>query len=167
MNVTNYVSSFVATLTWRRQCVGDGGRGDIGDLRIDHPAKRLLGYLGTKGAPILFTTPPWDHQRIYAAATRGPHKSAYEHQDFLRDEMAEMILRHQWIVLPYEQVKDLPGLRLSPIGVVPQRTRRPRTIVDYSFHGVNDDTCRLAPGEAMRFGKAFQRLIESIVKADP
>ena len=116
---------------------------------------------------MVFTTPPWDHQRIYAAAIRGPHKSAYEYQDFLRDEMAEMILRRQWIVLPYNDIKDLPGLRLSPIGVVPQRDRRPRTIVDYSFYGVNDETCRLAPEEAMRFGQAFQRLIEDIVNADP
>ena len=81
--------------------------------------------------------------------------------------MVEMILRRQWIVLPYDEVKDLPGLRLSPIGVVPQRDRRPRTIVDYSFYGVNDETCRLAPEEAMRFGQAFQRLIEDIVNADP
>ena len=81
--------------------------------------------------------------------------------------MAEMILHHQWIVLPYNEVKHFPGLRLSPIGVVPQRDRRPRTIVDYSFYGVNDETCRLAPEEAMRFGQAFQRLIEDIVNADP
>jgi hypothetical protein len=81
--------------------------------------------------------------------------------------MVDMILRRQWIVLPYHAIKDLPGLRLSPIGVVPQRDRRPRTIVDYTFYDVNADTCRLAPEEAMRFGRAFQRLLEDIVNADP
>jgi len=108
------------TLGWEETIRRRRGRGNFGDLNIRHPAKRLLHYLGHHGAPVVFTTPPWDHQRIYAAAIRGPHKSAYEHQDFLRDEMAEMILRRQWIVLPYNDIKDLPGLQLSPIGVVPQ-----------------------------------------------
>jgi hypothetical protein len=58
-------------------------------------------------------------------------------------------------------------LRISPIGVVPQRDRRPRTIVDYSFSGVNQETCPLAPAEAMQFGKALQRIVDDIVNADP
>ena len=40
----------------------------------------------------MLTMPPWDSQRIYAAATRGPHKSTYEFQDFLRKKMVDMIL---------------------------------------------------------------------------
>jgi hypothetical protein len=39
--------------------------------------------------------------------------------------------------------------------------------MDYMFYGVNTDTCRLAPEEAMRFGRAFQWLLEDIVNADP
>jgi hypothetical protein len=85
--------------------------------------------------------PPWDSQRIYATATCGPHKSTYEYQDFLRNEMVDMILHREWIVLPYQAIKDLPGLCLSPIGVVPQQDRQPRTIVDYTFYGVNTNTC--------------------------
>ena len=50
--------------------------------------------------------------------TRGPHKSTYKHQDFLQNEMADMIRHQLWIILPYDEVKDL---RLSPIGVVPWR----------------------------------------------
>ena len=38
--------------------------------------------------------------------------------------------------------------------------------MDYTFYGVNADTCQLAPEEAMRFGRAFQRLLEDIVNAD-
>ena len=79
-------SGWNATVKQRR------GRGDFGDLAIQHPATRLLRYLGKHGAPVVLTTPPWDHLRTYAAATRGPHKSAYEYQDFLRNEMVEMIL---------------------------------------------------------------------------
>ena len=72
------------------------GQGDTGNLDFEHPAARLLSHIGKKGVPIVFTMPPWDTKRIYAAATRGPHKSAYEFQDFLRNEMVDMILRRQW-----------------------------------------------------------------------
>jgi hypothetical protein len=82
--------------------------------------------------------------------------------------MADMIEKDQWIVLPYKQVKALlPHLRISPIGVVPQRDRRPRTIVDYSFSGVNQETCPIAPTEAMQFGTALHRIVEAIVNANP
>jgi len=51
-----------------------------------------------------------------------------------------MINKNQWIVLPWDVAKNLPGLRLSPLGVVPQRGRRPRWIVDYTWWEVNKDT---------------------------
>ena len=73
----------------------------------------------------------------------------------------------QWLILPYAQVKHLPGLRLSPIGVVPQHSRRPRTIVDYTYHGVNQETVRLTAPEAMQFGRTLQRLLQRIGDADP
>jgi hypothetical protein len=86
------------------------GQGDTGNLDFEHPAACLLHLIGKKGVPIIFTTLPWDSKRIYAAATRGPHKSAYEYQDFLCEEMVDMILCQQWIILPYDLIKDLPGL---------------------------------------------------------
>jgi hypothetical protein len=52
--------------------------------------------------------------------------------------MADMVEKGFWAVVPYTQVRHLPNLRLSPIGVVPQRDRRPRTIVDYTFSDVNE-----------------------------
>ena len=61
----------------------------------------------------------------------------------------------------------MPNLRLSPIGVVPQRECRPRTIVDYTFFGVNDETIPLTAPESMQFGKALHRIIQAIVRADP
>jgi len=126
LNLRKYIerdTHLLSTVGWNEFVRERRGRGDLGDLVIEHPAARLLRHVGTRGVPIVLTTPPWDSKRIYAAATRGPHKSAYEYQDFLRNEMVDMILRRQWIVLPYHAIKDLPGLRLSPIGVVPQRDR--------------------------------------------
>ena len=49
--------------------------------------------------------------------------------------MADMVEQQFWFVLPYELVADLPQLHISPMGVVPQRERRDRPIVDFSFSG--------------------------------
>ena len=78
-----------------------------------------------------------------------------------------MIQRGQWLVLPAKAVLHLPGLRVSPPGVVPQRERRPRWICDYSWWGVNQDTLPLAAMEAMQFGHALDRILREILLADP
>ena len=81
-----------STLGWNEFVREHQGRGDMGDLEVEHPAACLLRHIGKKGVPIVFTTPPWDSQRIYAMATHGPHKSAYKFQDFLCNKMVDMIL---------------------------------------------------------------------------
>ena len=101
------------------------------------------------------------------ARRRGPHQSAIEYREFLYDEMATMADKGQWLILPYSDVKDLPGLRLSPIGVVPQHSRRPRTIVDYTFYGVNPESVPLTAPEALQFGRTLHRLLQCIGDADP
>jgi hypothetical protein len=160
-------SNLLYELGWHTLVKHKRQRGDFGQLRINHPAQRFLHYLRKQGVPVLLTTRPWDHARIETAIRRGPHKSAKENQAFLQTEMADMIEKNQWVVLPYALAKTLPHLRISPIGVVPQRDRRPRTIVDYSYSDVNQETCNIAPVEAMQFGTALQRMIEDIVNADP
>ena len=70
-------------------------------------------------------------------------------------------------MLPFSVVQDWPALRISPLGVVPQRNRRPRLIVDYTFSAVNPDTIKFAPPEAMQFGRALHRVLTQIVHADP
>lgn len=73
-----------------------------------HPAHRLLKHYKNHGVPVVLADKPWTKQEQQQAVDRGPHSSA-----------AEMIEKGQWMVLPYRLVKNLPGLRLSPIGVVP------------------------------------------------
>ena len=133
---------------------------------IPHPAGPYLKRLRSVGAPVLQHTAPWSHQRRLQALRRGCHKSAKGYAQFLRDEMADMVKAGHWIVLPASRVLHLPRLRLSPIGVIPQRDRRPRTIIDYSFHGVNQDTVRLAP-PSMQFGRALHRVLQQVRQADP
>ena len=111
------------------------------------------------------STPPWTTEQKDAAIHRGPHPSALLHAPFLTEELVGMIDRKQWFVLPYDTVKHLPNLRLSPMGVIPQRDRRPRPDCRLHFSGVNQDTFKLAPPEAMQFGRTLPRIITQIVNA--
>jgi hypothetical protein len=151
-------TSFLELLRERRS------RGNLTDMKqVVHPAKHLLRHISKTGYPVLFTTKPWTSAQRDAAIARGPHKSAHEYVDFLRDELADMVERATWVVLPYSHVRDLQSLRISPMGVVPQHERRPRPIVDYSYSGVNTDTVPLAPPEAMQFGRALERIVAQVV----
>ena len=134
---------------------------------LPHKAGRLLDLLRRKGAGVPMQTAPWTHEQILAAAKRGSHKSARDHMEFVCEELVDFCRQGYWTVLPLSVVEHWPALRLSPLGVVPQRERRPRLIVDYTFSGVNGDTVRLAPKEAMQFGRALQRVLTQIVHADP
>jgi hypothetical protein len=58
-------------------------------------------------------------------------------------------------------------LRFSPLGVLPQRDRQPRSIIDYSFSRINDDMVLMAPPEAMQFGKTLWRILSAIVRSNP
>lgn len=81
--------------------------------------------------------------------------------------MVDFCRQGYWrVVLPQDVVLDWPNLRVSPLGIVPQRDRRPRLIVDYSYSNVNAETVQLAPHEAMQFGRALQRVLSIIVHAN-
>ncbi|VEU33676.1 unnamed protein product [Pseudo-nitzschia multistriata] len=86
--------------------------------------------------------------------------------EFLREEYADMMDKQQWTVLPARLVTKIKGLRLSPLGLVPQRGRRDRMISDYSYFGVNKATVSEAPVEAMQFGRALKRLLQRIHRAN-
>ena len=117
---------------------------------------------------MLTSIQPWGATACDAAISRGPHKSAYDDAEFVFEEVLDFCRQGYWAVLPaYDSVRQWINLRISPLGVVPQRDRRPRLIVDYSFSGVNDDTLTLAPRESMQFGRALKRVLRTIVRADP
>ena len=156
------------SLGWETMVTHRRGRGDLTNMdQVKHPAKRLLRHLASKGAPAVMQTANWTAARLHQAVRRGPHKSCQDQEPFLRSEFADFVDKSQWIVLPLAVAKKIPGLRLSPPGVVPQRGRRPRLIADLSFYKVNDDTLQLAPPESMQFGRALTRVIHSIVFANP
>jgi hypothetical protein len=87
--------------------------------------------------------------------------------EFLGTEFLDFLKKGYWMLLPYAEIEAMLDVRYSPLGVVPQRERRPRVIVDYSFYSVNADTVKLAPEDAMQFGKAIERLVQAAVQANP
>ena len=140
---------------------------DVADL--PHKASRLLNHLRTRGASVVMATPPWSNGTCNSAVLRGPrHKSAQDEREFVFEEILDFCAQGYWAVLPYDAVRHCwADLRLSPLGVVPQRDRRPRLLVDYSHSGVNQDTVPLAPKDSMQFGLAFQRVVTKVVDSDP
>ncbi len=153
---------------WRRLVTEARGHSYISPSakRVAHKAARLLGHLGLRGASVTMHTPPWTAERRMEALRRGPHKSSQGEREFVSEEMADFCRQGYWLVLPQDVVADWPNLRISPLGVVPQRDRRPRLIVDYLFSNVNAETVPLAPHEAMQFGRALQRVLSIIVHAN-
>lgn len=119
------------------------------------------------GVPVVLHSAPWSLSQLDARAARGSHPSALEHIDFLGEEFLDFGRKGFWILLPYEAIKNEPGLRLSPLGVVPHDGRRPRVISDYSFWFINGETADLAPPGAMQFGTAPLRMQEDLMRANP
>jgi len=78
-----------------------------------------------------------------------------------------MVKKGQWLVLPYKDIKNISNLQLSPLGIVPQRDRRPRTIADYTFSGVNANTVPLTDHMPLQFGRALLHILRKIVCSNP
>jgi hypothetical protein len=159
----------VDQLGWARYVQEARGKSNLADTvrSLPHKAARLLEHLRKRGASVVTTLSPWGATRCDDAVSRGPHKSSHTEREFVATEILDFCAQGYWAVLPYQHVRHWRGLRISPMGVVPQRDRRPRLIVDYSFSGVNEDTVLLAPRESMQFGRALQRVMSYIVHADP
>lgn len=139
-----------------------------GDIRVDeqtmdwHPGAPLLKQLGKHGVPVKMTTAPWPQPLKDERVRRGSHKSCQDHRDFIRGELLDFVEKGFWILLPYHRIKHWTQLRVSPLGCIPQRNRRPRLIVDYSYYGINSETLALQPSEAMQFGRTLERVLYQV-----
>jgi len=78
-----------------------------------------------------------------------------------------MIHKGYWAILPFKTVRHFAQKKLSPAGIIPQRTRRPCPIMDYSYTGVNQATLPLAPLQAMQLGHTLSRLLQKIAYVNP
>lgn len=145
------------------------GKGDLQPTvgSVDHPAAAYLASVRADGATVQLSGPDWTADKLEEAIERGPHASADEHTDFVREEFCDMVRKRFWVVVPAAYLVGVPGVRLSPLGVVPQAERRPRIICDYTYYGVNDETVSVAPPESMQFGQTLRRCVQRILQADP
>jgi hypothetical protein len=94
----------------------------------------------------------WSLERKLAALQCGANQYANQHVDFLCGEFVDMIHKGQWFLLPAHIVISDPNLHLSPLGVVVQLGCHPRTICDFSFLCVTDETVDMAAADSMQFG---------------
>lgn len=135
---------------------------------LEHKAAPYIARLARHGVPAPSTAPPWTLAQKDQAVYRGPHPSAAKHYSaFLLEDMYDYVHMGYWVVLPYSAIRSLPHLKLAPSGVIPQRERRPRPIMDYTYNQVNQGAAAVAPTQAMQFGHTLQRLLQRLAYCNP
>ena len=133
---------------------------------LNHQAKPMLQRYARCGVPVVLQSRPWTFAQKDLAIQRGNHPSTLAFAEFIQSEMLDMRKKGMFIILPYHLVRPLIPLRLSPLGCVPQRERRPRIINDYTYSGINPSTLKMAPPDSMQWGKALHRVLWYIFHAD-
>jgi hypothetical protein len=113
---------------------------------------------------------------MQAAIDRGPHKSATSAEAItqLREEVQEKIRIGQARLVDWETIKHNPPpeLKISPISMIPHKSRRFRTILDLSFAirlqdgtrvpSVNESSVKTAPRGAIdQLGHSLSRIIHA------
>jgi hypothetical protein len=119
---------------------------------------------------------------MQAAIDRGPHKSATSAEAIvqLREEVEEKVRKGQAKVVDWETIKHNPPpeLKISPISMIPHKSRRFRTILDLSFSirledgrkvpSVNDTSVKTAPqGAINQLGHSLGRIIHAFASTSP
>ena len=150
-------------------------------LALHHPAAELLTTYATLGCPTETGT-PWTKEQMQAAIDRGPHKSAL-HPDAitqLHQEVQEKVMLGQASIVLWDDIKDNPPpeLKISPLAMIPHKSRMFRAILDLSFPiklsdgtiipSVNSTTSKTAPqGAINQIGHSLLRIIHAFATADP
>ena len=128
---------------------------------LQHDAKELLSSYAEHGCPV-DCGPVWTKTHIELALKRGPHISAKQKQaaQQLQIETQDKIKHGYARTVKWKDIKDNipPQLKISPIAMIPHKTRKFRAILDLSFNlhhkgtkhpSVNEKTIKLAKAEAM------------------
>ena len=171
--VSELISSLESSSSWDEFVNTFRGHSYLADDLQDlpHPAAPILKMWQQSGVPVHSKTEPWTSQQKDEAVARGCHPSASVHAEFVRDEMASFIESNFWVVLPYDLVRDLLLLRLTPLAVKEERDRRARLLMDHSWpwlwDNINANTLPGAPPEAMQFGPMLPRLMYYARHANP
>ena len=101
-----------------------------------HPAGDLLLEYAMKGCPAR-TGRPWTKEEMVAAIDRGPHVSALVAEAIEQHlaEVDEKLKNGQARVVLWDDLKNNPPdqLKISPLAMVPHKSRQFRAILDLSF----------------------------------
>jgi hypothetical protein len=144
---------------------------------LNHDAKELLSSYAEKGCPV-DCGPAWTIEHIKLALLRGPHISAKQKMAAkqLQTETEEKIKHGYARTVKWKDIKDnVPHqLKISPIAMIPHKSRKFRAILDLSFNlynkgtkhpSVNENTNKLAKSEAMaQLGKSITRIVSTLAK---
>ena len=99
--------------SWDSFVTGHRGRSYLSSAGlegIDHPAIPLLRLWRDHGVPVLTSDLPWSTETKDLCIRRGCHQSAVQHNQFLREEMAEFIENGFWTVLHTAKCARFPLL---------------------------------------------------------
>ena len=143
---------------------------------LDHPAGPMLEEWATKGCPV-DCGPDWPLEKLEAALKYGSHPSAKipEARKCLLDETTDKVEKGFARVMKWKDLKLAlpPNLKLSPVAMIPHKSRAFRCILDLSFNlklknkqhtaSVNETTKNLAPEESMaQLGVTLRRIISTM-----
>ena len=140
-----------------------------------HPASKLLHQYSIDGCPVDCGT-NWTQQQIEAAIQRGPHISAKipAARKALLSEAHEKVQGGYAKIVTYASIKHAlpPQLKISPVAMIPHKSRLYRCILDLSFNihynnisttNVNSTTTKLAPQKSMAtLGTVLGRIINHL-----
>ena len=140
-----------------------------------HDAAPLLDDFSINGCPV-DCGENWTHEHIIAAILRGPHISANikEAKKCLLIETEQKVKEGFAKTIRWGDIKNNipPNLKISPIAMIPHKSRKFRAILDLSFQlrlkgkkqkSVNSGTNKQAPQKAMAgLGNALKRIIHEM-----
>ena len=149
-------------------------------LALHHPAAATLLQYAERGCPVLTGT-QWTTEQMQAAITRGPHVSALipDAMAQLDTEVAEKVQKGQAKLIHWNDIKHAPppNLKISPVAMMPHKSRPYRAILDLSFPvrltpsevvpSVNTSTTKVGPQGAIdQLGHVLPRIIHAFATAE-
>ena len=146
---------------------------------LSHPAAPMLDDYSRQGCPVDWCGPDWSYDQLIAALEYGAHPSAKipEALKCLIAEAETKVANGFATIVTFRDIKhNIPKkTKLSPIAMIPHKSRAYRGILDLSFHlwamlekykSVNEMTTKLAKQEAMdQLGSALKRIIAALADA--
>jgi hypothetical protein len=142
---------------------------------LQHQAIPLLTSYAMSGCPAN-CGPDWSLEQILLLLKRGPHISAMKKEAKLQliNETKEKVAQGYARVVCWKDIKNNipPKLKISPIAMIPHKSKPYRAILDLSFKlthngktyaSVNEHTKKLAKAEAMaQLGVTLKRIVTTM-----